>query len=94
MRGMQVNQPGADRAERGAGRETLQDTCREQHVEVSGKGEDQHHQHLGPERSQQQRAAAHVVRQRAEHQQRGQNRDGVHAEDHGHGEIREAPLAW
>ena len=88
---MQVDEPRPDGAERGTGGQALQHPGHEQHVDSTGEREQQHHDRLGAERADQHRAAPDVVRQRARHEQRGEDGDGVHAEDHRDRDGREAP---
>ena len=88
---VQVEHPGPDRAQRGAGRESLHDPGDQQRPEPSGP-EEQHRGHrLHGEPGEQHRPPPGVVRQPAERQQAGQHRERVHAEHHRRRQRREPP---
>ncbi len=90
-RWVEVDEGGAGRAGRGAGRESLQYAGRDEGVRAVGGREGRHRGRFQGERAEEDGAPSEVAGQGAGGEQRGQEGQGVGAEDHRHGQGRQPP---
>ena len=91
LRRGEVDQHRAQGAHRGAGRDPLQGPGGEQPADAVGEREREHRGDLDPERGEDRRPAADVVGDRADDEQRDEQRDRVDGEDAGQRHVDENP---